>query len=39
VSHDVDSGAAESDVALGLRAGKQLHFGTPDPGELRRLFQ
>jgi heme exporter protein A len=39
VSHDVDSGAAESDVALGLRAGKQLHFGTPDPAELRRLFQ
>jgi len=39
VSHDVDSGTAESDVALGLRAGKQLHFGTPDPAELRRLFQ
>jgi heme exporter protein A len=39
VSHDVDSGAAESDVALGLRAGKQLHFGAADPAELRRLFQ
>ena len=39
VSHDVDSGAAESDVALGLRTGKQLHFGQPDPAELRRLFQ
>jgi heme exporter protein A len=39
VSHDVDSGAAESDLALGLRAGKQLHFGTPDPAELRRLFE
>ncbi|HEY7631237.1 MAG TPA: heme ABC exporter ATP-binding protein CcmA [Thermoleophilaceae bacterium] len=39
VSHDIDAGAAESDVALGLRAGKQRHFGKPDPAELRRLFQ
>jgi heme exporter protein A len=39
VSHDVESGAAESDLALGLRAGKQQHFGRPDPAELRRLFQ
>jgi heme exporter protein A len=39
VSHDIDAGAAESDVALGLRAGKQQLYGKPDPAELRRLFQ
>jgi heme exporter protein A len=39
VSHDIDAGAAECDIALGLRAGKQLHLGPPDRAELRRLFQ
>ncbi|HEY1594358.1 MAG TPA: ABC transporter ATP-binding protein [Thermoleophilaceae bacterium] len=39
VSHDIESGAAESDIALGLRAGKQVAFGNPDPAELRGLFQ
>jgi heme exporter protein A len=39
VSHEIDSGAAESDLALGLRAGKQIALGKPDPAELRRLFQ
>ena len=39
VSHDIDAGAAECDVALGLRAGKQLGLGPPDRAELRRLFQ
>jgi heme exporter protein A len=39
VSHDVDLGSAECDVALGLRAGRQVAFGKPDPAELRRLFQ
>jgi heme exporter protein A len=39
VSHDIESGAAECDLALGLRAGRQIVFGAPDPAELRRLFQ
>jgi heme exporter protein A len=39
VSHDIESGAAESDIALGLRAGKQVAFGKLDPAELRGLFQ
>jgi heme exporter protein A len=39
VSHDLDAGAAECDSALGLRAGRQLHLGGPDPAELRRLFE
>jgi heme exporter protein A len=39
VSHDVEGGAAESDLALGLRAGKQQHFGKPDPAALRGLYQ
>jgi heme exporter protein A len=38
VSHDLESGAAESDLALGLRGGRQAHLGAPDPVELRRLF-
>jgi heme exporter protein A len=38
VSHDIEAGAAESDVALGLRAGKQVHFGAADPRELRKVF-
>jgi heme exporter protein A len=39
VSHDIDAGAAECDIALGLRAGKQLGLGRPDRAELRKLFQ
>ena len=38
VSHDVAGGAAESDVALGLRAGRQVHFGAADAAELRKVF-
>src|SRR5204862_686011 len=38
VSHDLSAGAAESDVALGLRAGKQVHFGAADPAALREVF-
>jgi heme exporter protein A len=38
VSHDLDAGAAESDVALGLRAGRPVHVGKPDPAELRKVF-
>jgi heme exporter protein A len=39
VSHDIEAGAAECDTALGLRAGRQLYLGRPDPADLRRLFQ
>ena len=39
VSHDLDAGAAECDIALGLRAGRQQHLGRPDRAELRRLFE
>ena len=38
VSHDLDAGAAECDTALGLRAGRQLYLGKPEPAELRRLL-
>jgi hypothetical protein len=38
VSHDLDAGAAESDIALGLRAGRPVHLGKPDPAELRKVF-
>jgi len=38
VSHDLDAGAAECDTALGLRAGRQLYLGKPDPAELKRLL-
>jgi heme exporter protein A len=39
VSHEVESGAAEADIALGLRAGRQLHLGRPDPAELKGLYR
>jgi heme exporter protein A len=39
VSHDLESGAAECDRALGLRAGRQMLLGSPDPAELRSLYQ
>jgi heme exporter protein A len=38
VSHDLDTGAAECDLALGLRAGRQLYLGNPDPAKLRSLY-
>jgi heme exporter protein A len=39
VSHDLEAGAGESDLALGLRAGRQLHLGPPAVAALRELFQ
>ena len=39
VSHDLEAGVAESDTALGLRAGRQLGLGRPDVAELRELFR
>jgi heme exporter protein A len=39
VSHDLESGTAECDLALGLRAGKQLHLGRPDRAELGGLYR
>jgi heme exporter protein A len=38
VSHDLDAGAAESDVALGLRGGRQAYLGRPEPAELKGLY-
>jgi heme exporter protein A len=39
VSHDLEAGAAESDLALALRAGRQAYLGKPDAEELKRLFR
>ncbi len=39
VSHDLEAGAAECDVALGLRAGRQMYLGNPDPAQLRSLYE
>ncbi|HEX6459063.1 MAG TPA: ABC transporter ATP-binding protein [Thermoleophilaceae bacterium] len=39
VSHDLESGAAECDLALGLRAGRQLYLGRPNPADLRSLYE
>ena len=39
VSHDLEAGAAECDIALGLRAGRQIYLGNPDPSALRSLYE
>jgi heme ABC exporter ATP-binding subunit CcmA len=39
VSHDLEGGAAESDVALGLKAGRQEYLGRPDPASLKELYR
>jgi heme exporter protein A len=38
VSHDLEAGAAESDLALGLKAGRQGYLGKPDPAALKELY-
>ena len=38
VTHDVEQGSAESDIALGLRGGRQLLSGPAGPAELRELY-
>ena len=38
VTHDVEQGSAESDIALGLRGGRQLLSGAAGPAELRELY-
>jgi heme exporter protein A len=38
VSHDVEAGAAESDVALGLKAGRQAYLGKPESASLKGLY-
>ncbi len=38
VTHDVDHGLAEGDVALGLRAGRVAFFGHADAPAVRRLY-
>jgi heme exporter protein A len=37
-SHDLEAGAAESDLALGLRGGRQAYLGKPDPRLLKDLY-
>ena len=37
-SHDLEGGAAESDIALGLRAGRQEYLGRPDAASLKGLY-
>ena len=38
VTHDPAGGVAEADVVLGLRGGRQLIAGRPQPDELRGLY-
>jgi heme exporter protein A len=38
VSHDLEGGAAESDLALGLKAGRQAYLGKPDAAQLKGLY-
>jgi heme exporter protein A len=38
VSHDLEAGAKESDLALGLKAGRQAYLGKPEPAELKGLY-
>jgi heme exporter protein A len=38
VSHDLAAGAAESDLALGLKAGRQAYLGAPDAAQLKELY-
>ena len=38
VSHDLEAGAAESDLALALRGGRQAYLGRPDRDELKAVF-
>jgi heme exporter protein A len=39
VTHDVERGLAEADVALGLRDGEQAFFGDADAGRVRELYR
>jgi heme exporter protein A len=39
VSHDLEAGAAESDLALGLQGGRQAYLGKPDAAQLKELFR
>jgi heme exporter protein A len=38
VSHDVEGTLAEADLALGLRAGRQVFAGRAEPGQVRELY-
>ena len=38
VTHDVERGLAECDVAIGLRGGRQMLSGTPSVTEIRGLY-
>ena len=38
VSHDVEGALAEADLALGLKAGRQVFAGRADPAQVRGLY-
>jgi heme exporter protein A len=38
VSHDVEGALAEADMALGLKAGRQVFAGRADPAQVRGLY-
>jgi ABC-type transporter Mla maintaining outer membrane lipid asymmetry ATPase subunit MlaF len=38
VTHDIEGGLAESDLAVGLRDGRQVLAGTVQPAEARALY-
>ena len=39
VTHDLEHGVAEADLALGLRGGRQAFAGPPDAARLRELYR
>ena len=39
VTHDVEGGLSESDIALGLRRGRQEIAGSATVGQLRELYR
>jgi heme exporter protein A len=38
VTHDIEGGLAEADVALGLRGGRQVFAGAADAASARELY-
>jgi hypothetical protein len=39
VTHDVEGGLAEADVALGLKGGRQVFAGAADSAQARELYR
>jgi len=38
VTHDIEGGLAESDLAVGLKDGRQVMAGTVAPADARALY-